>query len=132
MKKILLPILFLTMFSSLSSKGFQFYNKTGRRIRIRGEACRFDGKKEKFSAKLNTGEVWTRNDFKEIEDVSVRTMKRKKGAFGWGGEVKTDKIHRRQWKRNIKCKHNKTRRLKFRLKDDKLRYKSSWIKSIEQ
>ena len=129
MKKILIPVLFLTMFSSLSSKGFQFYNKTGRRARISGEARRFDGKKEKFSVKLDRGQVWTRKDFDELEDISVRTMKLKKGFFG--GEVQTDKIRRRQWKRNIKCKRNKTRRLKFYVKDDKLKYKSSWIKGIE-
>lgn len=129
MKKILLPVLFLAMFSSLSSRGFQFYNKTGRRVRLNIEARKFDGKLEKWSIKLDDAQVYNRDDFEEIENCKARTMKLRKGFFG--GEVKTDKIHRRNWKRNVRCRRGRTRRMKFSIKNDKLIYRTSWIKDPE-
>ena len=130
MKKIFLPILFLTMFASLSSKGFQFFNETGKRIKVDIEAKKYGGKIENKSVVLREGQVYTRKNFEEIETLTVTTIKGSVGLFASKEEVaviEAEEIFSETWKKNIDTKQDKIRKISFSINNNNLKHKLSWI-----
>lgn len=133
MKKNLLPLLALAMFSGLFSRGFQFVNDTGRNINLEYEARTDQGKIVNSSVKLKSGQCFTRRDFKKVKGFRVTT---KAGAVGFFASFQEREVAKnlkpiiKGWEKDMdeKSNANKIRRIRIYIKNNGLRAKFSSFK----
>lgn len=139
MKKFLLPLLGLILIPGLSGRGFQFYNKTGGPAQIKVKARMYNGKIDNRTIELKEGQIYTREDYKEIDNMKFKTVPRKEGFWEkmWTKKRSADrkgkgkKCYMKTWKADVEGKDGKMRRIKFYIKNNGLRYRSSW-KNVEK
>lgn len=142
MKKKLLfvSILALSLGSGLLAEGFQFENTLKCPIKIIVEAGLKNGTKEKNSVELKPGTVYTREDYNEVTDLKVSTLK-KDAKFLIRFMIFWDKLMNKKpksykikelnghWKERMQgAEKGKMKRIRFYEADKKLKIRSNQLK----